>query len=405
MTTDVTARDAVDIARELGERFAEGAAERDAERRYPDEEVRLLKESGLNALFVPQRYGGFDADYRTAARVFAALGEGDPSLAHIPQAHHCGIEMLKFVGDEALMDKFFPRVAERGDLVTNAYVDKNTKQKIDEFNVPLRREGDGYVLNGEKFYVTGSRWADAFFVPVRADFESGDPELEDAKQAMIWCEADAPGVTIEDDWDGMGQRLTASGTVIFEDTPIEPDCMLGSAVLESTDVPNNYLGSHAQFIFCGIFVGIARAALRDATSYVRSDARPWIHSGVASASEDPYILYQVGGLDIEIEAAEALLDRAADALDRARSSGEPADRDAASAAVARAKVATSDAALHTTHEMFELCGTRSTRSKWHFDRHWRNARTLSLHDPNHYKYKLIGDYVVNGASPPISGWS
>jgi alkylation response protein AidB-like acyl-CoA dehydrogenase len=139
--------------------------------------------------------------------------------------------------------------------------------------------------------------------------------------------------------------------------------------------------------------------------YVRSEGRAWIHSGVASPTEDPYILHHVGELDVAIESAASLLDRACDALDECRVTRATHDRDVATVAVSRAKIGTNDAALRATSELFKICGTRSTLGNWGFDRHWRNARTLTLHDPVDYKYRLIGEYVLNRTPPPVSGWT
>lgn len=395
---------AVERARALAESFRSGAGSRDASRVYPDEQVDALKQSGLLALFVPEEHGGLAADYRTATEVFATIAEADPNLAHIPQAHHCAVELLKITPDQRVTDWLFPKILS-GALVSSAYVDRGHQRKIDDVaGATLEHRYGNWRLNGAKFYVTGSRWADVLYGPVTVTGEIPAGVLPaGATKAVVWLDADTPGIRVEDDWDGMGQRLTASGSVVFEDVDVAPDRIIPDDLApESLD---NYYGSHAQILFCAIQLGIARAALSDTLHYVNAAGRPWIHSGVSSATQDPYILHHVGELDVLVEGAAALLDRAADALDACRAHRAPARRDIATVAVARAKIATTEAAIRTTNELFRICGTRSTRSQWGFDRHWRNARTLTLHDPVDYKYRLIGDYLLNGTPPPISGWT
>lgn len=248
----------LDRAQSLAASFAENAAARDAGRVYPDREVARLKESGLLALFVPQRYGGIDADYRTATEVFAILAEADPNIAHIPQAHHCAVELLKLSGAEKVMEWLFPRVVE-GKLISSAYVDRGHARKINDVaGVTLRCERGEWWVSGAKFYVTGSRWADILYGPVTVVCPDGVLPTG-ANSAVVWLDADAPGVTVEDDWDAMGQRTTASGSVVFEDVPIRADRIISNDL--SPDSPNNYYGAHAQIIFCAIQLGIrARCA-------------------------------------------------------------------------------------------------------------------------------------------------
>ncbi|MNI51278.1 Dibenzothiophene desulfurization enzyme C [compost metagenome] len=164
-------------------------------------------------------------------------------------------------------------------------------------------------------------------------------------------------------------------------------------------------GPFAQLTTAAIDAGIARAALRDTLAFVREFARPWIDAGVAKASEDPLTIIQVGALDIRLEAAEALLERAGWALDAARSAPDEDSVAQASLAVARAKVLTTEIAIEASNKLFELGGTRSTLKKHNFDRHWRNARVHTLHDPVRWKYHVVGNWLLNGVKPPRHDWS
>jgi alkylation response protein AidB-like acyl-CoA dehydrogenase len=107
---------------------------------------------------------------------------------------------------------------------------------------------------------------------------------------------------------------------------------------------------------------------------------------------------------IRVHAARAILRHAGDVLD-ASVGRESADTVAASSiAVAEAKVLTTEAAMLATNKLFELGGTRSTLQEYMLDRHWRNARTHTLHDPVRWKFHAIGNYYLNGVLPKRHAW-
>ena len=86
---------------------------------------------------------------------------------------------------------------------------------------------------------------------------------------------------------------------------------------------------------------------------------------------------------------------------------EPTEDSVAKAqiAVAEAKILTTEIAIEATNRLFELAGTRSTLAAHNLDRHWRNARTHTLHDPVRWKYAILGNYYLNGINPPLHAWS
>ena len=129
----------------------------------------------------------------------------------------------------------------------------------------------------------------------------------------VWVPRTARGVRIVDDWSAFGQRTTASGSVVFEDVPILPEDVLPLWPL--ADRPGLY-GPSSQLIQAAIDQGIAQAALDDALTFVREKARPWVDSGLERAVDDPYLIGEVGRLQIELHAAHEILLEAAQTLDR-----------------------------------------------------------------------------------------
>ncbi len=157
-----------------------------------------------------------------------------------------------------------------------------------------------------------------------------------------------------------------------------------------------------------LHVAIAEGALAEAARYTRSTTRPWFLSGVDSATDDPYVLGTYGELVAGVEAAGLLADHASLALLAASEQGEALtaeQRAATAAAISSAKVFSTGVVIETTGKVFELCGARATASGYGFDRFWRNARTLTLHDPVSYKAREVGEYFLTGGRPPYTGYS
>ena len=160
-----------------------------------------------------------------------------------------------------------------------------------------------------------------------------------------------------------------------------------------------------QIIQAAVDAGIARAAIAETIQFVRTKSRPWIDSGVEHAWQDPYTIQAVGDLRLRLNAAEALVEKAGLAVDRAVAEPTAETVALAQVAVAESKVLTTEIAIAATNKLFELAGTRSTLAEHNLDRHWRNARTHTLHDPVRWKYAILGNYYLNGVNPPLHAWS
>jgi alkylation response protein AidB-like acyl-CoA dehydrogenase len=163
------------------------------------------------------------------------------------------------------------------------------------------------------------------------------------------------------------------------------------------------IGSVGQIIHAAVDLGIARAAFAETIDFVKTKSRPWMDSGVERACDDPLTIAKLGQIAIRLDAATATIERAGRKVDIAQI--EPTEEHvvAATLAVAAAKVLTTEIALEASSALFELAGTSSVKSGLNLDRHWRNARTHTLHDPVRWKYHVIGNYHLNGVTPPKNG--
>ncbi|MBB5393848.1 MULTISPECIES: SfnB family sulfur acquisition oxidoreductase [unclassified Herbaspirillum] len=386
---------ALQVAHALAQEFAQGAAGRDRERRLPFEEIERFSHSGLWAISVPRAYGGIGASWATVAEVFKIVSAADPSIGQIPQNHFGNLNVIANAGSEE-QKRFFFGEALDGARFGNAGPERNSKNVLDVRTraVPDDEAGDGsYLLTGTRFYSTGALYA--HWIPSRAIDGRGDP-------LFVYNRADAPGLCVVDDWSSFGQRTTASGSVVFDRVRVP-----ASQVLHVKDLlkqPNN-IGPVSQLIQAAIDAGIAHAAVRDAIEFVTTRSRPYADSDFERASDDPYIIRDIGNLKLRLHASDALLERAAGVLDALPEAISFEQMAAASVAVAEAKVLSTELALLASEKLFELAGSASTLAAHNLDRHWRNARVHTLHDPVRWKYHAVGNYALNGTPPPRHSWS
>ncbi|WP_063063565.1 SfnB family sulfur acquisition oxidoreductase [Nocardia violaceofusca] len=401
-----SATQAHETAARLAAQFAVDAARRDSARELPHRELDQLSASGLLAVTVPAEFGGADLAPAQVAEVFRLLAAADPNIAQIPHSHFVYLNLLRLAGTRAQRERYFGRVL-AGARIANAQSER-TSATIAEIGTTVRPADGEFRIDGTKFYCTGSLFADLLAVLTRLDDPDGRSGL-DPGEYIAFLPADTAGVTIVDDWNGIGQRTTGSGTVTFDDVRVSADQLIPRAA--AVRAPTGY-GAFAQLLHVAIDVGIARGALDAATDFVRTKSRPWFEAGVDRASEDPLVIQRIGELAVTVAAAEATFEVAGRTVDRVvaltNSGGLDTETAAAlaaeaSIAVATAKITSDRAANEVSAALFEVSGTRSAAADLDLDRFWRNARTHTLHDPVRWKYQHIGRAVLNGTPPPLHG--
>jgi SfnB family sulfur acquisition oxidoreductase len=393
-----SAGDATAVAGRLAATFADQANIRDADRALPHGEVRALKASGLLALSVPAEHGGLDAPASVVAEVFRQLAHADPSLAQIPQSHYTFLEALRLQGSAAQREFFYGLVLD-GVLFANAQTERGPHAvNVDTTTLTAATSG-GYVLTGRKFYSTGALFADWLIVRASLADGSGDEPTSTTPKVIAFVPRDAPGLQLVDDWDGMGQRTTASGSVVLDGVRVPADSVVPFSRI--FDEPTVY-GAHAQLLHAAIDVGIATGALAEGVRQA-AKARPHFEANVDAAAQDPTLIQVAGEVTVTVRAAQALLVEAAHRLDAARAELTEDSVAEASVAVAVAKVAAVRAALEASSALFELGGTRSASASDNLSRFWRDARTHTLHDATRWKLQHIGGYTLSGTRPPRHG--
>jgi SfnB family sulfur acquisition oxidoreductase len=389
---------ALAVAEELSEAFGAGAADRDAGRTLPHEQVRALKDTGLLGLSVPKEYGGIEAPATVLAEVFRLLADGDPSVAQIPQSHFTFLEALRLQGTDAQQAFFYGQVLD-GALLANAQSERGP-HPVNVDTTTLTPSGPlEHVLSGRKFYSTGALFAD--WVVVRASLSDGSSQTPTSStpKALAFVAAGTPGLDVVDDWDGMGQRTTASGTVTLDSVRVPNEHVVGFTPIFAQP---SLFGARAQLLHAALDTGIATAALDEGVRQA-AKARPHFEAGVSASTEDPTLVHIAGELTVTVRGAQALLAEAARSVDAATADLTEHTAAAASVAVAVAKVAATKASLEASSALFELGGTRSASASANLARYWRDARTHTLHDATRWKLQHIGRYTLSGTLPPRHG--
>lgn len=385
-------KDYITIATSLAQEFAKTAAQRDELGGNPKYERDRLRESGLLNLIVPKEYGGIGENWITALKIVREFASVDSSIAHILGYHYIQVVAPHLLGTLEQTQRYYSATVRNNWFWCNAL---NTLDK----NLTATPDGRNFRLNGVKSFCSGSVDSDILVISARRE------DVSDCIVAVI--PSDRAGITINDDWDNMGQRQTDSGSISFGNVIVMEDEVLASP---------GPLGSPfaslrtclAQLNKANIYLGIAQGAFKAASDYTTIQTRPWVTSGVESATQDPYILQHYGNMWIDLSAATALTDKAAQLVQAAWQEGEqlaPQQRGECALAIAAAKVLATRVGLNITTQMFEVMGARATSAKYRFDRYWRNVRTFTLHDPVDYKVREVGDWALNDQVPTPSSYS
>ncbi|GLX89559.1 monooxygenase [Pseudomonas weihenstephanensis] len=383
--------EALQAAHALAAVAREHAAKRDQQRKLPWSQLEAFTQSGLGSISIPREFGGPQVSYVTLAEVFAIISAADPALGQIPQNQVGILNLIQSTATHAQKEQLFSSVLQ-GWRIGNAGPERGSKNTLD-LKARITTDGDEFVINGQKFYSTGALFA--HWIAVKA-------LNEDGKQVIAFVRRGTPGLRVVDDWSGFGQRTTASGTVLLNDVRVDADLVVDNWRINESP---NIQGAVSQLIQAAIDLGIAREAIADTLSFVRERSRPWIDAKVERNSDDPYVIADIGKLSIELHAAHALLRKAGRVLDEV--SAKPIDAQAAaraSIAVAEAKVLSTELSLLASEKLFELAGSRASLAEFNLDRHWRNARVHTLHDPVRWKYHAIGAYRLNGTLPARHSW-
>jgi alkylation response protein AidB-like acyl-CoA dehydrogenase len=402
-------------AREVAAELATDALERDRVNVSPVAEAGLLRKSELPSLLIPREYGGAGDGWRTALAAVREIAKADGSIAQLLGYHYVNSSNVFLVGDAAVQERWATPTAEHqwlwGDAVNPIEPDLTLTPDPGE---------RGYLLNGRKTFATGASTGDVIAVtgeiagdpltatggtpPVKgASAEGMGRRVGGGELVLAAVPADASGIEFGGDWDNLGQRLSASGSVTFTNVEVPTENVIGS--LSNPTPLASVITPAIQAVFGHLYLGIAEGALATARDYTLSTSRPWVLGGQPSVTDEPYVLATYGDHTARLAAVSALADAIAIELDAALTHGAALtweQRGELAVRVAQLKVVSTDVALDVTSKIFEVTGARSTANSHGFDRFWRNVRTHTLHDPVAYKRREVGLHYLTGQTPAFT---
>lgn len=386
----------------LFEQIADGASERERTRTLPFAALDLLRQARFGALRIDPADGGGGLSFRALFALVLRLGAADANVAHILRNHFTVTEQYIRKPRSAQARRWRDAVVD-GAIIGLANTELGTPTVGGTApDTSLTPDGHGYRLNGTKYYSTGTLYAD--YALVRATGPDG--ALGGALAAVI-IPTSRSGVEIIDDWDGVGQRLTASGTTHFRNVRVDPE----EAVFDSEGEGYGlaYSNTQAQLFLTTVNAGILQGILNDATALLRDRRRGFYYAPAARPADDPILQQAIGQIAANAFAAETLVLAAADALDavaRRRDEGidDPALAHAAALVAAKAKIIVDDLTLRSGSLIFDVAGASATLRAANLDRHWRNARTLASHNPASYKAMAVGAHAIHGTALPSKGF-
>jgi alkylation response protein AidB-like acyl-CoA dehydrogenase len=392
--------DALQTARSVAATIAAGVVERELTGTWPEQELRQVAASGLLGIIVPATHGGPDLPQSTAVEVLRILSQADSAVGQLLLSHFVLSAAIQGLEGADPAPRIYRDVLD-GAQIGNATVERGTRTSVERLTTVTRRDDDTWVLNGKKFYATGALGATWIGVAARI------PDTEPSHGATVFVQPADPGVSLNlDRWTSFGQRGTASGEVVLDQVVVDDEFVIDEGPdPDPVTAPPSVLGAFDQALHAAVDIGIARAALEDGARFVTTKTRPWFEAGVDSAAEEPHVVRRFGELTARLYALEALLARGAGLVDEALAAPELTREAAASASlnIAAAKALAQEFAVEIASGVFELAGTSATDAGYALDRHWRNVRVHSLHDPARWKYVHLGNHTLFGTNPPRLG--
>ncbi|RKS18377.1 alkylation response protein AidB-like acyl-CoA dehydrogenase [Arthrobacter sp. AG1021] len=373
------------VARQVAGTLAADALARDRANKQPFAEVQLLREAGLLELLVPAEFGGAGGHFETAFEVIRILAAADGSISQLLAYHYINQSGIAFYAPAEAQADWWRRT------VAGSWLWGDSVNPVDP-NLVLTREGDGYRLNGAKRFSTGSGVGEVIVV---------NAEVEGSGELLAFVvPREAEGLRIVDDWDYLGQRLSASNSLVYRNVRIEPSDVLGPV----TDEPvATLLTPGIQLAFANFYLGIAEGALARGRQILLGRTNAWFLSQAETYSQDVVFQRTVGELKARTAAVAALAEKLGRRFDQVLGGAvSQPQRAELAVAIAELKVVASEAGVEVANRIFEVTGSSSTKSDVGLDLFWRNVRTHSLHDPVDYKKIEVGAYFLRGESQPLS---
>lgn len=349
-----------------GSVVAAHAAAVDREARWPSESIEALAASGLLGLTVGPEAGGHGQGMFGLATVTEELGRACASTALVFGMHCVAAKVIDVASSAEQRDRYLEPIAAGAHITSLALSEPGTGVHFYLPRATFRRDGDTYVVNGQKAFVTSGGHADSYVLSV-VDEEA---DLDPGTFSCLVLDEGTPGMSWQEPWDGLGMRGNSSRAMALDHATVPAANLLG-AEGEQTRYLFDVITPYFVVAMAGTYLGVARAALEHTIEHLRK--RTYTHTGEAAGASD-VVANRLGGLWSTVERTRQLLHHAA----RLGDAGDPRARTALFAS--KAEVA--DAAVHVANEAMTLEGGRAYAANGVLARALRDARASHVMTPS-----------------------
>ncbi|MHC2993976.1 MAG: acyl-CoA dehydrogenase [Candidatus Atribacteria bacterium] len=369
-----------DLVKQIAqEKIAPVAAELDEKGEFPWEIIRLFAESDLFALFVPEEYGGFGKGVLDTCIVVEELSKACAGVAVTYAASALGTCPIILFGSEEQKKKYLPEIAKGEKLTAFALTESDAGSDAGGIRTTAVRDGDNYILNGNKQWITNGGEAEIYIVIAMTDKKKGSR----GASAFI-VEKDTPGFSFGKKEDKMGIRCSVTRELIFNDCRIPKENLIGREgvgfLLAMKTLDKSRPGVAAQA------VGIAQGALDDAIKY----ARERIQFGKPISSFQG-IKFMLADMATQIEAARALLYAGARFID--------SEAKGISKISSMTKLFASDVAMKVTTDAVQIFGGYGYMKDYPVEKRMRDAKITQIYEgTNQIQREVIALQLIKEAA-------
>ena len=368
---DVTTQ-MLDTVRRFVEREVMPVASRyEHEDAYPHELVDRMKELGLFGATIPVEYGGLGLGYSTYSQIVEELCRGWMSLSGVLNTHLMFAYVLNAHGTAEQKQRYLPPMARGEHRAALCLTEPHAGSDTQAIRTTARRDGDHYVVNGAKMFITNARTATIYSLVVKTDPTASPPHRG---MSLLAAEKDAPGVEIGRDIDKLGYKGIETCEVSFEDFRVPVASLVGGVegrglqqVLSGLEVGRINIASRA--------VGVAQAALEDAIRYAQE--RTAFGKPIC---EHQAIQLKLADMATKIEAARLLTRQAAAMKDR----GERCDLEAG-----MAKLFASETCQEVSLEAMRILGGYGYTKEFRVERYYRDAPLMIIGEGTNEIQRLV----------------
>jgi alkylation response protein AidB-like acyl-CoA dehydrogenase len=363
------------VCQELAKGFEARAADHDRDGSFPVDNFDDLKQAGLLGIMVPEKDGGWGADFLTYAQAVEILATGDAATALAFNMHNIAIGSLaeaqltdsedrRTQAVQSFREWAFQEAVVHNKVFASASSEPGVGAHFSKLQTTYERSGNGFVLNGTKSWVSMAGFADYYVVAARAKTSKASiPSV-----SFFVVDRDAPGVRAEDIWDVLGMRSTSTNPVHFEDCYVPKERLFmaseGMVLYKISREPHWVVGAYN-----GVYLGIMTASLEFLVELLSKKKQPGTEVPLA---EDPLVQRDVGRLYAYLCSARLAVHHAARLVDDARGSAE------ANTAIHHAKFLVSELGPRLTSEAIRLCGATALSRRLPLERHYRDSRCGGL---------------------------